>query len=161
MKISEAGIQLIKFFEGCHNMPYKCPALLYTVGYGHVLYPEQARLKTPERSACPLRTEHNRVFANDEIDTLLEQDLQRFENGVSRLCPASDDSQPQFDALVSFSFNVGLGNLQSSTLRMKYNRGDTQGAANEFLKWNKSSGKVLQGLVRRREAERVLFLSGG
>ena len=161
MKISEAGIQLIKSFEGCHNQPYKCPALLYTIGYGHVLYPEQARLKTPERSAYPLRTEHNRVFANDEIDTLLEQDLQRFENGVSRLCPASADSQPQFDALVSFSFNVGLGNLQSSTLRMKYNRGDYDGAANEFLKWNKSSGKVLQGLVRRREAERVLFLSGG
>ena len=161
MKISEAGIQLIKSFEGCHNQPYKCPALLYTIGYGHVLYPDQARLKTPERSAYSLRTEHNRVFANDEIDTLLEQDLQRFENGVSRLCPASDDSQPQFDALVSFSFNVGLGNLQSSTLRMKYNRGDYDGAADEFLKWNKSSGKVLPGLVRRREAERVLFLSGG
>lgn len=161
MKTSEAGIQLIKSFEGCHNQPYKCPALLYTVGYGHVLYPDQARLKTPERSAYPLRTEHNRVFANDEIDTLLEQDLQRFENGVSRLCPASDDSQPQFDAIVSFAFNVGLGNLQSSTLRMKYNRGDYDGAADEFLKWNKSSGKVLQGLVRRREAERVLFLSGG
>jgi lysozyme len=101
------------------------------------------------------------VFANDEIDTLLEQDLQRFENGVSRLCPASDGSQPQFDAIVSFAFNVGLGNLQSSTLRMKYNRGDYTGAADEFLKWNKSSGKVLQGLVRRREAERVLFLAGG
>lgn len=160
MTISEAGIQLIKSFEGCHNQPYKCPALLYTVGYGHVLYPEQARLKTPERSAYPLRTEHNRVFANDEIDELLEQDLQRFQDGVSRLCPASDDSQPQFDALVSFAFNVGLGNLQASTLRMKYNRGDTQGAADEFLKWTKASGKVLKGLVRRREAERALFLTG-
>ena len=159
MTISEAGIQLIKSFEGCHNQPYKCPALLYTVGYGHVLYPDQARLKTPERSAYPLRTEHNRVFANDEIDELLEQDLQRFQDGVSRLCPASDDSQPQFDALVSFAFNVGLGNLQSSTLRMKYNRGEYTGAADEFLKWNKSNGKVLQGLVRRREAERMLFLS--
>ena len=161
MKISEAGIQLIKSFEGCQTTPYRCPAGLWTAGYGHVLYPDQARLKTPERSAYPLRTEHNRVFANDEIDTLLEQDLQRFENGVSRLCPASDGSQPQFDAIVSFAFNVGLGNLQSSTLRMKYNRGDYTGAADEFLKWNKSSGKVLQGLVRRREAERVLFLAGG
>jgi lysozyme len=65
------------------------------------------------------------------------------------------------DAMVSFAFNVGLGNLQSSTLRMKYNRADYQGAADEFLKWTKAGGKVLRGLERRREAERALFLSGG
>jgi lysozyme len=151
---------LIKAFEGCESAPYLCPAKLWTVGYGHVLYPEQARLKVDQRSAYPLKTEHNRVWDADEIDGLLQKDLSRFEAGVSRLCPASDDSQPQFDALVSFAFNVGLGNLQSSTLRMKYNRGDYGGAANEFLKWNKSGGKVLGGLVRRREAERMLFLSG-
>jgi GH24 family phage-related lysozyme (muramidase) len=62
---------------------------------------------------------------------------------------------------VSFSYNCGLGSLQSSTLRMKYNRGDYDGAADEFLKWNKAGGKVLRGLERRREAERALFLSGG
>ena len=159
MTISEAGIQLIKSFEGCHNMPYKCPAALWTIGYGHVLYPDQARLKTPERSAYPLRSEHNRVFEYDEIDTLLEQDLQRFEAGVLRLCPASNDSQSHFDAMVAFSFNVGLGNLQSSTLRMKYNRGEIEAAADEFLKWNKAGGKILAGLTRRRVAERALFLS--
>ena len=161
MKISEAGIQLIKSFEGCHNTPYRCPATLWTAGYGHVLYPDQARLKTPERTAYPLNAEHNRTFEYDEIDSILEKDLERFEAGVLRLCPSAADSQSQFDAIVSFSFNVGLGNLQASTLRMKYNRGEFEGAADEFLKWNKSSGKVLQGLVRRREAERVLFLSGG
>jgi lysozyme len=75
-------------------------------------------------------------------------------------CPSSIDSQAQFDALVSFSFNVGLGNLQSSTLRMKYNRGDIEGAADEFLKWNKAGGKVLNGLVKRRQDERNLFLGG-
>ena len=159
MKISEAGIQLIKSFEGCHSSPYKCPAALWTIGYGHVLYPDQARLKTPERSAYPLRPEQNRVFGYDEIDELLEQDLQRFEAGVLRLCPASNDSQSQFDAMVAFSFNVGLGNLQSSTLRMKYNRSDYSGAADEFLKWNKAGGKILAGLTRRRVAERALFLS--
>ena len=159
MNISEAGIQLIKSFEGCHSSPYRCPAGLWTIGYGHVLYPDQARLKTPERLAYPLRPEHNRVFEYDEIDELLEQDLQRFQDGVSRLCPASNDSQSHFDAMVAFSFNVGLGNLQASTLRMKYNRGEFEGAADEFLKWRKSNGVVLAGLVRRREAERALFLS--
>ena len=161
MSISEAGIQLIKSFEGCHNQPYKCPASLWTVGYGRVLYPDQARLKTGERAAYPLRSEHNRVFANDEIDALLEADLLRFEAGVLRLCPATVDRQCHLDAVVSFAFNVGLGNLQSSTLRMKYNRGDYDGAADEFLKWNKAGGKVLRGLERRREAERALFLAGG
>jgi len=159
MQTSETGNQLIKAFEGCESTPYLCPAKLWTVGYGHVLYPEQARLKVDQRAPYPLKPEHNRVWDADEINALLEADLSRFEAGVSRLCPASDDSQSQFDALVSFAFNVGLGNLQSSTLRMKYNRGDTEGAADEFLKWNKSGGKVLGGLVRRREAERMLFLS--
>ena len=152
---------LIKAFEGCHNTPYLCPAKLWTIGYGHVLYPEQARLKADQRPSYPLKPEHNRVWDADEIDALLAADLQRFQDGVSRLCPASDDSQPQFDALVSFAFNVGLGNLQSSTLRMKYNRGEYTGAADEFLKWRKSNGVVLRGLERRREAERALFLSGG
>jgi len=161
MQISEAGIQLIKSFEGCHNSPYRCPAALWTIAYGHVLYPDQARLKTGERAAYPLRTEHNRTFSGDEIDALLEADLQRFEDGVLRLCPAAADNQCHLDALVSFAFNVGLGNLQSSTLRMKYNREDYEGAADEFLKWRKANGVVLRGLERRREAERALFLSGG
>jgi lysozyme len=118
-------------------------------------------LKNDERANYPLKTEHNRTFSGDEIDTLLEKDLQRFEAGVLRLCPAAADNQCHLDALVSFAFNVGLGNLQSSTLRMKYNRSDYDGAADEFLKWTKAGGKVLNGLVRRREAERALFLSGG
>ena len=161
MSISEAGIQLIKSFEGCHNSPYRCPAGLWTIGYGHVLYPDQARLKTPERASYALKPEHDRVWDADEIDTLLQKDLQRFEESVRRLCPASADNQCRLDAMVSFSYNVGSGNLASSTLRMKFNRADYVGAANEFLKWNKAGGKVLRGLERRREAERDLFLSGG
>jgi lysozyme len=161
MTISEAGIQLIKSFEGCHNSPYKCPADLWTVGYGRVLYPDQARLKTGERNKYPLRTEHNRLWNADEIDALLEADLQRFSDGVLRLCPAAADNQCHLDAITSLAFNIGLGNLQSSTLRMKYNRSDYNGAADEFLKWRKANGLVLRGLERRREAERALFLSGG
>jgi len=159
VKISEAGIQLIKSFEGCHNTPYRCPAALWTAGYGHVLYPDQASLKTPERALYGIRDEHNRTFEYDEIDSLLEKDLQRFEAGVLRLCPASNDRQSNFDAMVSLAFNVGLGNLQASTLRMKYNRNEYEAAADEFLKWNKCGGKILAGLTRRRAAERALFLS--
>jgi lysozyme len=159
VSISEAGIQLIKAFEGCHSSPYRCPAGLWTVGYGRVLYPEQARLKTAERSAYRLKSADDKAWSHDEIDDLLSQDLHRFTNGILRLCPAAVDNQCHLDAMVSFAFNVGLGNLQASTLRMKYNRFDYQGAADEFQRWNKASGVILSGLVRRRAAERLLFLN--
>ena len=158
MNISEAGIQLIKSFEGCHSSPYRCPAALWTIGYGHVLYPDQARLKTPERASYPIKPEHDRVWDAIEIDSLLEKDLLRFTNGVLRYCPAAVDRQCHLDAITSLAFNIGLGNLQASTLIMKYARCDYAGAADEFLKWNKSGGKILAGLTRRRAAERAMFL---
>jgi lysozyme len=96
----------------------------------------------------------------DEVDRLLGQDLSRFERGVVRLCPAAVGNQGIFDSLVSFAFNVGLGNLQRSTLRMKTNRGDFEEAAEEFMKWTKAGGRVLPGLVKRRRDERALYLSG-
>lgn len=159
MRTSDAAVELIKEHEGRQTKPYLCPAKLWTIGYGHVLYPEQAKLKLEERGTCALKPEHNKVWSDGGIDAILRSDLQRFESGVLRLCPRAADSQAQFDALVSFSFNVGLGNLQSSTLRMKYNRGDIEGAAKEFLKWNKGGGRVLPGLTRRRLAEQALFLA--
>tara|TARA_R110000823_G_scaffold272458_3_gene391763 strand:- start:197 stop:694 length:498 start_codon:yes stop_codon:yes gene_type:complete len=159
MSISEAGIQLIKTFEGCHSSPYRCPAGLWTVGYGRVLYPEQARLKTAERAAYRLKSADDKAWSHDEIDDLLSQDLHRFQSGVLRLCSAAADNDCHLDALTSFSYNVGLGNLQASTLRMKYNRGDYSGAADEFSKWRKAGSVVLAGLVRRRAAERALFLA--
>jgi lysozyme len=158
MKVSDAAIEVIKHHEGKRNRPYLCPALLWTIGYGHVLYPEQAALKLEERKAYPLRSEHDKIWSDGGIDAILRSDLQRFENGVLRLCPSSADHQSHFDALVSFSFNVGLGALQSSTMRMKYNRGDFAGAADEFLKWVRGGGRVLPGLVKRRSDERSLFL---
>jgi lysozyme len=93
------------------------------------------------------------------VDSILQQDLARFLAGVRRLCTVDDLSNRHL-ALTSFAFNVGLGNLQASTLRQKHNRGDFEGASDEFLKWNLAGGKVLPGLVTRRRDERALYLKG-
>ena len=158
MKVSDACVEMIKHHEGVRSKPYRCPAGLWTVGVGHVLYPEQAAMKMVDRMALPLKAEHDRVFTAGGVDAIFRSDLIRFETGVLRLCPDTFNSQSQFDGMVSFSFNLGLGALQSSTLRMKYNRGDTQGAANEFPKWNKCAGKILNGLTIRRLDEQRMFL---
>ena len=152
-------IDLIKTYEGIKAKPYRCPALLWTVGCGHVLYPAQAKLPMDQRMSVMLATQDNRVFSSGEIDALLNADLARFRAGVLRYCPIAANRQGVFNALVSFSFNVGLGSLQKSTIRMKTNRGDFIGAANEFMKWTKAGGKVLPGLVKRRAAERALYLT--
>jgi lysozyme len=94
----------------------------------------------------------------EEVDEILRKDLARFEQGVSRLITAPL-TQGQFDALVSFSFNVGLGNLQNSTLRMKVNRQEYEAAAQQFLVWTKAGVKVLPGLVKRRTHEKEMFES--
>ena len=160
MKVSDACVEMIKHHEGVRSKPYRCPAGLWTIGVGHVLYPEQAKLKLEERKAYPLRPEHDKIWSDVGIDAILRSDLTRFESGVLRLCPGAINSQAHFDALVSFSFNVGLGSLQSSTLRMKYNRGEYEAAADEFVKWNKGGGRILPGLTLRRLAEQALFLAG-
>ena len=148
---------MIKHHEGVKATPYRCPARLWTVGVGHVIDPNHARVPFADRLNLELPAEWNRTLSQDEIDEILRQDLRRFEAGVKRLCPNGLD-QGKFDALVSFSFNVGLGSLQKSTLRMKHNRGDYEGAAEEFLKWAKAGGKVLKGLLKRREDEKALYL---
>lgn len=159
MNVSDKAIAVIKHHEGVRQKPYRCPARLWTVGVGHVLYPEQGKLKIEDRDNVPLRPEDFRVFSMEEVDAILRSDLNRFERGVERFCPVAL-SQGQFDALVSFSFNVGLGTLQRSTLRQKVLRGDMEGAAEEFLKYTIAGGKVLKGLVNRRNDERAMFLSG-
>jgi lysozyme len=168
MKIGPAAIKVIKHHEGVKYRPYLCPAHLWTVGVGHLLYPQQTKLpmlRTPENAAMILRKEFsllpedNRVWSAAEVDDLLSQDLMRFERGVARLCPNSLSNQGRFESLVSFAFNVGLGNLQRSGLRMKNNRGDFEGAAEEFMKWTKGGGRVLPGLLKRRRDEQALYLS--
>jgi len=168
VKLSKAGADLMHRFEGCRNKPYLCPAHIWTIGYGHVLYQEQIRLpmvrvegkNTPMiRKEMPLKPEDNRVWSKDEIEKLFADDIATFERGVLRLVPNVVGRQGSFDALVSISFNFGLGNLQRSTIRMKANRGDWEGAADAFRAWTKGGGKVLPGLVKRREAEIALFLT--
>jgi lysozyme len=104
-----------------------------------------------------LHPEHNRTFSKDEVDGILSADLQRFETGIAKLFPMVL-TQGQNDALVSFGFNLGLGGVQRSTLRQKVLRGEAE-AADEFLKFTRGGGKVLPGLVKRRQDERSLFLS--
>lgn len=157
--ISDRALEMIKHHEGVRMRPYRCPAKLWTIGVGHVLYPEQAKLPLVERMTFQLRPEDNRVWTMEEVETILKQDLGRFVRGVARYCPAAATKQGHLDALVSFAFNLGLGTLQRSTLRAKYNRGDIEGAAEEFLKYTKAGGKVLRGLVNRRNDERALFLT--
>jgi len=158
MKVSAKTIHMIKHHEGVRQKPYKCPAKLWTVGVGHVLYPEQGKLKIDQRDSFALKTEDFRTFSMDEVDAILRADLDRFERGVEKFCPVPL-TQGQFDALVSFSFNVGLGTLQRSTLRQKVLRGDMEGASEELLKYCMAGGKVLRGLLNRRKDEQAVFLN--
>ena len=156
--ISKRALEMIKHHEGVRLKPYRCPANLWTIGVGHVLYPDQGKMKMEDRLKYPLRPGDSRTFSKEEVDEILAHDLRRFVAGVSRYCPTGLN-QGRLDALVSFSFNVGLGTLQRSTLRQKHNRGDYEGAAEEFMKFTKAGGKVLKGLVNRRNDERALYLS--
>ena len=157
--ISKKALDIIKHHEGTKLKPYRCPAALHTIGVGHVLYPEQAKLSMEDRIKYPIRPEDNRLFTMEEVDAILAKDLARFESGVLKYCPNAGTKQSWLDSLVSFSFNLGLGTLQRSTLRQKHNRGDHAGAAEEFLKYCKAGGKVLKGLENRRKDERALYLS--
>jgi lysozyme len=141
MKISMNGLNLIKDFEGLRLQAYQCSANVWTIGYGH----------TAGVSA-------NNVISEEEALLFLRQDVAESERAVAQHVHVPL-TQNQFDALVSFVFNLGIGNFRTSTLRKKLNVGDYEGAAQEFGRWIKAGGKVLSGLVRRREAERSLFLN--
>lgn len=158
--ISKKALDMIKHHEGVRIKPYQCPAKLWTIGVGHVIDPNHGKLKIEDRLGLPCPAGWDRVFTMEEVDAILSKDLERFERGVLKYCPSASSKQGWMDALVSFSFNLGLGTLQRSTLRQKFNRSDIQGAADEFLKYTKAGGKVLRGLVNRRNDERALYLGG-
>jgi len=158
MNVSPKAIKMISHHEGVRQNPYKCPAKLWTVGVGHVMFPEQGKLKIDQRDAFTPPQEAMRKYSMDEVNEILRVDLARFEKGVATYCPVAL-TQGQFDSLVSFSFNVGLGTLQRSTMRQKVLRGDMEGAAEELLKYCMAGGKILKGLQNRRLDERALFLS--
>ena len=158
MNVSFKAVDMIKHHEGVRFKPYQCPAKLWTIGVGHVLYPNQGKMPIDQRGSFPLAQEDNRQFSKDEVDAILRTDLQRFERGVHTYCPVPL-TQGMFDGLVSFSFNVGLGTLQRSTLRQKLLRGDKEGASEELMKYCMAGGKILKGLQTRRIDEKALFLS--
>ena len=152
-------LKMLRHHEGVRHEPYRCPARLWTVGVGHVIDPRHISVPFDGRLGLAIPAGWDRTLTMEEVDDLLAQDLARFLAGVRRLCTVDDLSNRHL-ALTSFAFNVGLGNLQASTLRAKHNRGDFDGAAEEFLKWNLSAGKVLPGLVTRRKDERAFYLRG-
>ena len=147
MRVSDEGIKLIKHFEGVHKKPYICPAGYWTVGVGHLI----------SRDA-ELPIEWDRVLSPGEIDDLLRKDLRRFELGVLRLLGTVQPNQSEFDALVSFSFNLGLGCFQRSTVRSAFIRGDKKRSGEVLLKYRLAGGRILSGLVRRRQAEHALLM---
>jgi lysozyme len=147
MRVSDEGIKLIKHFEGVHKKPYICPAGYWTVGVGHLITRDPV-----------LPSSWNRTFSSGEIDDLLRKDLRRFELGVLRMLGTVQPSQSEFDALVSFSFNLGLGCFQRSTVRSAFIRGDKKRSGEVLLKYRRAGGKILQGLVRRRQAELALLM---
>jgi lysozyme len=147
MRVSDEGIKLIKHFEGVHKKPYICPAGYWTVGVGHLI----------SRNA-KLPSSWNRTFSSGEIDDLLRKDLRRFELGVLRLLGTVQPNQSEFDALVSFSFNLGLGCFQRSTVRSAFIRGDKKRSGEVLLKYRRAGGRILSGLVRRRQAEHALLM---
>src|SRR5574343_602999 len=143
MKTSAAGIRLIKHFEGFRSHPYQCQAGVWTIGYGHT------RGITQDSPAMPPQV----------AEALLLQDIAVYERSVLKLIRVKL-TQNQFDALVSFTFNLGGAALQRSALRSKLNRGEHASAAPEFLRWVRAGGVIRKGLVARRKAECALFLTG-
>lgn len=138
MKINQAGLDLIKRFEGLRLDAYQCAAGVWTIGYGHASDVKKG----------------DRITAH-QAEAILDCDLDRFERCVDALGVALTPNQ--FSACVSLAFNIGVKAFTASTLAKKLKAGDTQGAAGEFMKWKLAAGRVLPGLVKRRDAEKKLF----
>lgn len=147
MKASINAVKLIEQSEGLKLKPYLCPAGVPTIGYGSTLYENgmHVKLSDPE-------------ITKERAAAIVLHQLENYENAVNRYVKVQLN-QNQFDALVDFAYNAGAGNLQTSTLLKKLNKGDYVGAAKEFDKWVYGGGKKLNGLVIRRTKERALFES--
>jgi lysozyme len=145
-KISDNGIELIKRFEGLSLKPYLCPAKIPTIGYGNTFYKNGKKV-----------TLNDKPITEQKAVEMLKQSLEKFEQYVDSYC-IDTITQNQFDAIVSFCYNVGPANLKSSTLLKKVNaNANDETIRAEFMKWTKGGGKVLKGLVTRRTAEADLY----
>lgn len=139
METSKTGLDLIKHFEGCELYAYKCPAGVWTIGYGHTKGVEPGMQITEQ-----------------DAEDMLKEELIEYESYINDLVTVGLN-QNQFDAMVSWVYNLGAGNLKASTLLKVLNAGDYAGVPEQMLRWNKAGGKVLEGLTRRRQAEADLF----
>ena len=142
-RINKAGLELIKAFEGVRLKAYLCPAKVWTIGFG---------------STGP-HVKPGMEITMEEAEALLRSDLSRFERGVEKAVEGVETSDNEFAAFVSLAFNIGLRGFEKSTALRRHLAGNKRGAADAILLWNKARGVVLKGLIRRREAERELYLS--
>lgn len=148
MIVSKNGLDLIKEFESFESKPYLCPSQKATIGWGSTYYPDGKKVTLQDKEITEQK-------AFEILEYIANKDFGSFVNKAVKV----KLNQNQFDALVSFAYNLGNGNLQQSTLLKKVNNNDFIGASLEFEKWNKAGGKVLSGLTKRRTAEKELFLS--
>ena len=139
MKIGNKGLEMIKHFEGLELNAYQCAAGVWTIGYGHTKGVQQGM-----------------VISEDTANEMLVEELKEYENYINTLVKV-ELNQNQFDAMVSWVYNLGSSNLQASTLLKVLNAGDYEGVPAQIMRWNKAGGKVLEGLTRRRQAEADLF----
>ena len=144
MKVSSKGLELIKEFEGFSSVAYLCSAKKATIGYGNTFWEDGTPVKIGEQ------------ISKERAETLLKHVVDNFSVAVE-VDIKIEVTQNQFDALVSLAYNIGLGAFKNSTLLRQLNRGNFVGASQEFLRWDKSNGKPLLGLTRRREREKLLF----
>ena len=142
MKLGTQGLELIKTFEGLELNAYKCAAGVWTIGYGHTKSVQEGM-----------------VISEDTANDMLMEELVEYENYVNTLVKVPL-SQNQFDALVSWVYNLGSSNFQASTMLKVINANDMVNVPAQIMRWNKAGGKVLEGLTRRRQAEADLFSSG-
>ena len=139
MKTGTKGIELIKHFEGCELEAYKCAAGVWTIGYGHIK-----------------GVTSDSVITQEQAEQMLVEELNEYEGYINDMV-TTPLSQNQFDALVSWVYNLGGGNLKASTLLKVLNSGDFNGVPAQLMRWNKAGGRVLEGLTKRRQAEADLF----
>ena len=142
MQINERGLALIKEFEGCRLDAYLCPAGVPTIGYG-----------------ITKGVKLGQHISQGEADEMLLEEVENFALGVEKLIGTAKTSENQFSAMVALAYNIGLGAFGGSTVLKRHKIGNPVGAANAFLMWTKGGGKILPGLMRRREAERKLYLA--
>lgn len=146
MKTNQEGLDLIKRFEGFRAAAYKCPAGVWTIGYGHTSAAGEPRVSAGNKITL------------SEGEEILKSDLIKYENAVIKALNGTEVTSNQFSALVSLCYNIGAGALAKSSIIRGILKGDISYAADRFRAFNRGGGRVLNGLVRRREAERELFL---